>query len=457
MMESLAALLGSNPASTTVQLAIIALLASFLPLNALTYQRFRSCRKRAKVERIMKLLKIGPEDRARFLEIKPGPFLCIAVIYASAVAILGLTILLFGERMSLGVGSLAGPDTWLMFGMGFLGGYLWGIQYVLRRYTVDDLNPGVYHALAVRMVLAGVLAAVIFNAYEATVGGEAGAVSDKIWPALALVLGMFPQRGITWIRDRVPFLSDDEAPGMRKAPLEMIEGITFHDRVRLEEEGIDNCYDLATADFVPLVINTPYSARALTEWMLQAKLCIFAPEAMPNLRQQGIRSILDLGSLDGDGLKALAEATSVTKSALERAQRSLTADVGIDRLRYIGNALSKFSGIEDPLGLHLVVGGKLKATGGCDVADCAELKVVGIYPHQGAAQEAWQDVARRAAGDTSIRYFIGRVHRLDHPAAPSPDSSPDIRPATPGDGKNASRRPNGTGADRGTVVAGRAA
>ena len=33
--------------------------------------------------------------------------------------------------------------SWLIFGMGFLGGYLWGIQYVFRRYVDDDLTPGV--------------------------------------------------------------------------------------------------------------------------------------------------------------------------------------------------------------------------------------------------------------------------------------------------------------------------
>jgi hypothetical protein len=413
--------------STSVKLAMIAILTSFLPLNALTYQRFRSCRKRAKVERIMKLLKLEDDARARFLENRPGRFLCGAVLYASLVTVLGLTILLFGKHFKLGE-DWGGGSTWLMFGMGFLGGYLWGIQYLLRRYSTDDLNPGVYHALSVRMVLAGVLSAIIFHAYGALAGSEAPGLDANVWPALALILGMFPQRGIAWIRDRVPFLSDDQAPGLKNAPLELVQGITFHDRVRLEEEGIENCHDLATADFVPLVINTPYSARALTDWMLQAKLCIYAPEAMVNLRQQGIRSIVDLASLNEEALKALAEATAVTKSALERAQRSLTTDLGIDRLRHVGNALGKFSGLDDPLGLHLVVGSKPKEPGG-DPADCTRLVVVGLYPHHGAAQEAWKDVRRRAADD-GVHYFIGRVHRLDDPVAA--DGAPDARPSQDG-------------------------
>jgi hypothetical protein len=344
------------------KLATLVVLTLFLPLNALTYQLFRSHRRKAKIERILELLKIREQDRMRYNDLRTGPCLTIAVTYATIVSVLGLTILLFGEQMALDRLDAHGADafpvhrSWLMFGMGFLGGYLWGIQYIFRRYADDDLAPGVYHALAIRMILAGTLAVVIYNAYEVLAAGTPGAEAlpagtvasgGKVWPALAFVLGMFPQRGITWLRDRVPFLGPDDDPSVRKAPLEMIEGITFNDRVRLEEESIDNCYDLATADFVPLVIHTPYSARELTDWMLQAKLCIYAPEAMRNLRQQGIRTIMDLEDLDETRIKELVEATAMTKSALERAVKSLKTDDEIERLRYVGKRLSKFTGLED--------------------------------------------------------------------------------------------------------------
>jgi Endonuclease I len=36
---------------------------------------------------------------------------------------------------------------------------------------------------------------------------------------------------------------------VRRAPLEIVEGIEFHDSLRLEELGIDTCYDLATSDY----------------------------------------------------------------------------------------------------------------------------------------------------------------------------------------------------------------
>ena len=129
----------------------------------------------------------------------------------------------------------------------------------------------------------------------------------------------------------------------------MIEGVTFHDRVRLEEANIDNCYDLATADFVPPSSSTRRTARELTDWILQAKLCVYAPDAMLNLRQQGIRTIMDLEGLDQTQIQELVEATAVTKSALERALRSLKTDDEIHRLRHIGKRLGIFTGLEDTL------------------------------------------------------------------------------------------------------------
>jgi hypothetical protein len=110
---------------------------------------------------------------------------------------LGLTILLFGEQIGFDATARKIPEqfpvarSWLMFGMGFLGGYPWGIQYVFRRYTDDDLTPGVYHSLAIRMMLAGTLAVVMYNAYEA-LAGESLSGSGLVWPALAFMLGMFP-------------------------------------------------------------------------------------------------------------------------------------------------------------------------------------------------------------------------------------------------------------------------
>ena len=123
----------------------------------------------------------------------------------------------------------------------------------------------------------------------------------------------------------------------------MVEGIETHDSLRLEEVGIDTCYDLATADFVPLMLKTPYSARQLIDWILQAKLCVYFGDAVKNLRQQGFRTVIDLAQLTPQEIEALAAETALTKSALEHAQQSVTHEAAeLERLREAGRLLGTF-------------------------------------------------------------------------------------------------------------------
>jgi hypothetical protein len=207
--------------------------------------------------------------------------------------------------------------------MGFLGAYVWGLLALARRYFVSDLHPGVYYGLATRMLVAAVVSLVIYNAFQALTGADtataAGGITAMIWPALAFTIGAFPQRGVQWLTSRLLISRDDEAL-RRPAPLGMIEGMTPYDQTRLEEEDIDSCYDLASADLVPLVLRTPYSARTIHEWILQAKLCSFFSAGVQDLRRQGIRFLTDLHGLDDETLATLAKETSLTEGALKRAR-----------------------------------------------------------------------------------------------------------------------------------------
>jgi predicted RecB family nuclease len=134
-----------------------------------------------------------------------------------------------------------------------------------------------------------------------------------------------------------------ETATVRSAPLELIEGLESHDSLRLEELGIDTCYDLATADFVPLMLKTPYSARQLIDWILQAKLCVYFADAVKNLRQQGVRTVCDLAYLTPQELEALAAETALTKSALANAQQSVKYEAAeLERLREAARVLGTF-------------------------------------------------------------------------------------------------------------------
>lgn len=348
--------------SFAIKLVALFVIYLFLPLSALTYYSFRHPRRQAKARRITNVLQVSRLDKLGYNETYPGRHLALAVVYSSIVCLVGLAALMFsghieaaveGSSTGFGDGGIDFPvdDSLLMLGMAFLGAYLWGIQNIFRRYMSDDINPGVFYGLSMRMLLAGALAVIIYNAYEALAGGGGGQTSNAsvsgigktIWPALAFLLGMFPQRGLSWLREKVAIFSPEKDPTVRDLPLEMIEGIELHDRLRLEEYGLDNCHDLATTDFVPLAIQTPYSARTLIDWMLQAKLCIYCGEAMKDLRNYGIRTIIDVESMDDDEMNMLSQETSVTRLALEHARMHLERSREVDRLRKIGELLGIFA------------------------------------------------------------------------------------------------------------------
>lgn len=347
--------------AVTIKTLALVVIYLFLPLSALTYYTFRRKRHLAKVDRILRVLKVDERDEESYDTDYPKKHLLWAVIYSSIVSVVGLAALMFNEYMEVSLGmqapkgavdSESAPltfpvdDSLLMLGMAFLGAYLWGIQYVFRRYMADDLSPGVFYGLSMRMLLAGALAVVIFNAFEALAGGGSNntqGIGRSMWPALAFVLGMFPQRGLTWLREKIPMFSPEADASVRHMPLEMIEGISVHDRLRLEEYGLDSCHDLATTDFVPMAISTPYSARTLIDWMLQAKLCIYCGDAMRDLRTYGIRTIVDLEDMSNERMDALAQETSVTRPALEQARAYLKRSPEVRRLRTIGNLLGVFA------------------------------------------------------------------------------------------------------------------
>ena len=132
----------------------------------------------------------------------------------------------------------------------------------------------------------------------------------------------------------------------------MIEGITSYDKNRLAELGIHSCHDLAEADFIPLMLKSSYGARQLTAWILQAKLCVYCGEAVKELRQQGIRNILDLEPkyVNGETLFDIADLamnSSATESNLKLAQHAAMTDPEIRRLRTVAKILSQYTTTSD--------------------------------------------------------------------------------------------------------------
>ncbi len=372
----------------------ITLLVLILPLCAITYYFFRLGQRKVEINRMLNILDITSKYREIYnFDIHRSHF-ASSVLFAMGISVIGLCTLFLGTELNLAKtpnlllsGTLISAKTdiscpmpdciynnlnpeelkncripkclivyqqgaLLVFGIGFISAYLWGLKTIFRRYMMNDLLPATFFRFGIRMIFASIIALLIYHA----VGGFDGvkAASGGITPSrdgllllLVFLVGMFPQRGIKWMTTRVKMLTTDKHPSVRTLPLEMIEGMTAFDKERLEELSIDSCYDLATADFIPLFLKTPYCSRELIDWILQAKLCVKFGDAVGVLRQQGFRHITDLEDLNQDYLEQLAKDTSLNLSSLQRACQESVSDQNIARLKKAAELLGKYWEGED--------------------------------------------------------------------------------------------------------------
>ena len=351
--------------------AAVFLLPITLPFLASAYYLFRRDRRAVEVSRIIDALGCTNKYIEMYKRIHSGWYFVLAATWVWILSTAGLAVLFFGtELLSSQPDEFPLPGSSLVFGMAFLGSYVWGLGYIFRRYMMNDLLPGAFIRLSIRMLVASIVALIIFNGYEGFIGsdgGAAGAGADNVeagaWPALAFFLGAFPRRGLDWITAKIPFLSSQGNPAVRDLPLEMIEGIDTYDQLRLEEIGIDNCYDLANYDFVPLILKTSYGAREVTDWILQAKLCVRCGDAVASLRQQGIRGMHDLACLGEEDLEPLANETAATLSSLKRAWKLARTDPEIERLQSISVRVARFTQTEDAAQERAVLEDRVRKAG----------------------------------------------------------------------------------------------
>jgi hypothetical protein len=279
-------------ATLIYRILVIVVLVGFLPMCAITYYTYRLGQRKLEIQRILNILQITSQYRHIYsCDIGPYHF-GISVFFAMTVAVIGLSSLFLSAELALGStpnlllsGGMVSSEecnarkacilayqhgALMMYGIGFMGAYLWGLQSIFRRYAMNDLLPGAFFHFGLRMIFSSMVALLFYH----VVGGFNGnynqdlanqqllsPTSDGLILLVAFLMGMFPQRGIKWMMSKATMLTSETHDSVRKLPLEMIEGLSAYDKDRLQELGIDSCYDLATADFIPLLLKTPYGSR----------------------------------------------------------------------------------------------------------------------------------------------------------------------------------------------------
>lgn len=197
--------------------------------------------------------------------------------------------------------------------LAFTGAYITAARIFLRGLATFDLSAYTFLRQSVEVFASVIL---IVFAYKAAphpfqsienmlTDSTSATVCTEIpwyWYALAPVLALLPESSSNFLLTRVQRIvswikQDDDrfTAATRIIPLDVIEGIDYFIRFRLEECGIHEVQNLATFNPIMLSVETPYGIYQTVDWIGQAQLChIVGLDRFLLLREMHIRTIFDL-------------------------------------------------------------------------------------------------------------------------------------------------------------------
>lgn len=215
------------------------------------------------------------------------------------------TVILQAVQVESGNAASFTVTTALVIAAGFVGAYIWSINYLILRVANFDLSPLSFLSTAAHILLT-VFVAWVLRQVVAAPENQAIAVAALL--GVAFLSGLYPSLGPSVLIDRLPGwlrLKRDipEASEIgRLFPLDLIDGINAAIKFRLDSLDIADVQNLATANPVELFVETPYGFAQILDWIAQAQLLAeLGPKRFLDARRLGIRDMaafLDLGATD---------------------------------------------------------------------------------------------------------------------------------------------------------------
>lgn len=244
-----------------------------------------------------------------------------------------------------GGGALDFPTaTALVLGAGFVGAYIWSIDYLILRIANFDLSPLSFLRTSAHVLMTVFVAWVLCQVVAAPGIQEKLAIAVVL--GIAFLSGLYPSLGVNVLIDRLPHwlrLKRDvpEADDIsRSFPLDLIDGIDPSIKFRLNQLEIAEVQNLATANPILLYVEAPYGLLEVIDWMAQAQLLVeFGPERFLEARATGVRDMvafLELGrSEQGRRLLAplLAPEAEANDPALQARIDSIAGKLHVQHLR----------------------------------------------------------------------------------------------------------------------------
>lgn len=234
------------------------------------------------------------------------------------------------------------PSTMKLVFYAFLGAYVFALQELVRRYNTFDLLPQVYSSILVRFIVSIVIVFVGSKIIESTGTSNLAGTSDlagtndlgnNAWAAIiAFVIGIFPKRGIEWFSRRTSTVLNSTARPDDERPLEHIVGISPMHAARLEEMGIDDAQNLATADIRRLLLTTQFDTQQIVSWIDQSILFTKVGRLLYRFRDSNVGTFHELRVLVDEIItrKILASNEQVTE--MSESTTGLIALLGVSGL-----------------------------------------------------------------------------------------------------------------------------
>ena len=191
-------------------------------------------------------------------------------------------------------------------GAGFVGAYIWSINYLILRIANFDLSPLSFLRTSAHILLTVFVAWALRQVVAAPEVGEKLAVAALL--GIAFLSGLYPSLGVNVLIERLPIwlrIKREVPEGKdigRSLPLDLIDGIDPTIKFRLNELDISDVQNLATTNPIELYVELPYGLVEIIDWIAQAQLLTeLGPKPFLEARTKGIRDMsafLSLGRSD---------------------------------------------------------------------------------------------------------------------------------------------------------------
>jgi hypothetical protein len=266
------------------------------------------------------------------------------------------------------MGSLGG-----MISYAFFGGYIWSIQYLIRRIANFDLSPISFFQAFMHIVMAVFVATAIwFAVLQSEIA--ASYLGKGVEIGLAFIIGFFPDLLLSALIAKFPWIrlrrvSEASKRLQEELPLDMIVGIDPFMKLRLGEFEIEDVQNLATINPIQIFVETPYGLYEVMDWVAQAQLILAVGAARTlelrkinvrtifdlerclkndTLRRRAVRALLDtdgaeLGKYEAPSAEATAKGSEIPLNEADELQVTLACirdDLHVRRLRQIWDVIN---------------------------------------------------------------------------------------------------------------------